>query len=141
MKAFLQKAAYRLQQWMQGRYGRDELSIFLAVVSVLLMLLGVLIRPRWFLAIPAWLILIYSTFRMFSKNLPARAKERSRYMEIRGKLVRKYTYLKNRWKDRKEYNYYTCPKCRAHVRIRKPSKGKTILVTCPKCGEAFRKKT
>ena len=62
-------------------------------------------------------------------------------MKIRGRIVRKWTYLKNRFKDRKEYNYYTCPKCKAHIRIRKPSKGKTILVTCPKCAEAFRKKT
>ncbi len=141
MKAFLQKAAYRLQQWMQGRYGRDELSVFLTVVSLIMMLLSVFIRQLWFMVLPAWLILIWSTYRMFSKNISARAKERVRYMEFRNKIVRKWTYLKNRWKDRKEYNYYTCPKCKAHIRIRKPSKGKTILVTCPKCSEAFRKKT
>ncbi len=141
MKAFLQKAAYKLQQWMQGRYGRDELAIFLTGVSLILMLLLVVIRPLWFLAALAWFALIFSTYRMLSKNVSARAKERAWYMKIRGRIVRKWTYLKNRFKDRKEYNYYTCPKCKAHIRIRKPSKGKTILVTCPKCAEAFRKKT
>ena len=126
---------------MQGRYGQDEFSRFLSVAALILLVLSLFIRPRWVLTLIVWIILIYSVFRMLSKNIAARSKERDAYLKVRNRVTKKAAYLKNRWKDRKEYNYYTCPGCKAHVRIRKPGKGKTILVTCPKCRETFQKKT
>ena len=141
MRAFFQRAAYRIQRFMQGRYGQDEFSRFLTASAFVLLILSLFVRPRWILTAIVWIILIYSVFRMLSKNIEARTKERTVYLNARNKLVRKWNYLKNRLKDRKEYNYYSCPGCKAHVRIRKPGKGKTIIVTCPKCHEQFQKKT
>ena len=48
---------------------------------------------------------------------------------------------KNIWRDRKTHKYYKCPGCAAFVRIRKPEKGRRILVTCPKCRQSFEKRT
>ena len=141
MKGFLQKAAYKIRDFMQGRYGQDELSRFLTVLCFVLLILSLFVRPRWILTLVVWLILIFILFRTFSKNPQARLKERSQYLKLRNGAVRRWNTLKSRWNDRKDYNYYTCPGCRATVRIRKPGKGKTIVITCPKCRAEFRKKT
>ena len=133
----------RMARFMIGRNGQDQLNLFLLIVCLVLMVLSAIFRGGVgsFLNGIALALLILSWFRMLSKNIAARSKERDAFLKVRNRVTKKAAYLKNRWKDRKEYNYYTCPGCKAHVRIRKPGKGKTILVTCPKCRETFQKKT
>ena len=44
-----------------------------------------------------------------------------------------------RFKQRKDYHYYRCPKCGQQLRVPR-GRGK-ISITCPKCGNQFIKKS
>lgn len=141
MKRFFANLGYRFQVFMQGRYGMDELSYFLSIAALVLLLLSWLIRPLAILYFPALALMIWSWYRSFSKNIYKRQRERNKYLEIRGALNRKVTLLKNMWRDRKTHRYYRCPNCKAVVRIPKPGKGKNIVITCHRCHYSFNKRT
>lgn len=133
---------YRLQQFMQGRYGvPDELSRFLLFAEWVLVILACLVRPLRFLLAAALVLMIYSLFRSFSRNIPARQAERMKYLKLRNGIRSQFRLWKNQWRDRKTHRYYRCPHCKAVARIPKPTRnGTAITITCPKCAMRFDKK-
>ena len=141
MKSFLDHVRYKIQAFMQGRYGMDELSYFLSMTGLTLFLLSVLIRPLSILYFPALAVLIWSWFRSFSKNIYKRREERNAYLEFRRRGERNRTVIRSMWRDRKTHRYYKCPNCGAIVRIPKPAKGRNIEITCHRCRHSFRKRT
>ncbi|MBR5804581.1 MAG: hypothetical protein IKY03_00425 [Clostridia bacterium] len=138
MKRFFQNIGYRYSQWMQGRYGADELSRFMTVAGVVLMVLSVF-RKLSFLWFPAMAILIWSLFRVYSKNTDRRLAERNWYLGVKSKAVGYVSLLKKRWRDRKTHVYFKCPDCKKILRVPK-GKG-TLKVRCPQCGREIIKKT
>ena len=78
-----------------------------------------------------WIIVIFSYYRAFSKNISARQRENSIF-------ISKINYLKTRLSQRNNYRFYDCPKCKTHLRIPK-GVGK-VTITCKKCGYQFDKK-
>ena len=58
----------RLEQFMQGRYGTDELSKFLLAVCLILLLLNTFTRMQ-LLYLLTLALLGYCYFRMFSRNI------------------------------------------------------------------------
>ena len=141
MKGFFARLAGKLRQFMTGRYGNDELSYTMSVTGLVLLLLSYLFRPLWFFYPVGAFLIILSFFRSMSKNIYKRQGERRKFLSAVGAVKAKFVLIINRFRDRKTHIYYTCPKCRATVRIKKPGKGRTITVTCPRCGEKFDKKT
>lgn len=136
----------RLRRFMQGRYGNDNLNRFLTVLCWVLLIAGLVLSffestsaAGSLLAILAWAPLVYSLFRSFSKNYSKRYGENQRYLALKGKVTGKLGGLKRRWKERKLYRFYRCPQCSVTVRVPK-GKGK-IRITCPRCGNAFIRKT
>ena len=77
-------------------------------------------------------LLIFSYFRMLSKNLEKRWAENNAYLT-------KKNSIRLRWQQRKTHKFYRCPNCKATLRVPK-GKGK-ISITCRSCGERFVKKT
>jgi len=140
MRKWPGKLGYKIQYFMQGRYGYDELFRFLSVSALVLLLLSFIpyLRILYFLGIA---LLIWAWFRSLSKNLYKRQMERQKYLAIKNKVSQKFLLYRNRWRDRKTHKYYKCPYCRIFVRITKPGKGKTIKIHCPKCGQEFSKRT
>ncbi len=124
---------------MQGRYGFDELSRFLAIAGLVLLLLS-RVPYLGILYFLAFVLLIWSWFRGFSKNKYKRQIERQKYLTIKNGVKQKILLLRNIWRDRKTHKYIKCPQCKAIVRIGRPGKGKTITVGCPKCKQEFSKK-
>ena len=127
---------------MQGRYGNDEFNRFLSFAAlgfILLSLLRVVWYPLGFLYIVGLLILIYTIFRSFSKNLYARSKEREFYVNIKSRFLGFFRLQKRRWNGRNTSRYYRCSKCRTIVRVPK-GRGK-LEITCPKCKNTFIKRT
>lgn len=139
---------------MQGRNGQDEYVRFLngaGFISLLTALVFTVISSALAAKHPAgsvvfrvlyWIFYLggiglmgYSIFRMFSKNTEKRHAENTRFLYRRTSLQRKWSSLKERWKNRKIYHYMKCPKCGQSLRVPK-NKGK-IKVTCSKCGEQF----
>ena len=43
--------------------------------------------------------------------------------------------LRERWKQRKDYKFFSCPSCRAVMRVPR-GRGK-IRIVCHKCGNTF----
>ncbi len=141
MKRFFENLGYKFQAFMQGRYGTDELSYFLSMASLVMLLLSCLIRPLGILYLPALALMTWSLYRSMSKNIYKRQKERTGYLEFRRKIEKKTALLKNMWRDRNTHRYYKCPHCKAIVRIPKPGKGRNIVITCHRCHGTFNKRT
>ncbi len=70
----------KFANFMSGRYGMDEFGRFLNIVTLILLVVSVFVPYVW---IAALLVLIYSYFRIFSRNLPARNAENQKYCSIR----------------------------------------------------------
>ena len=128
----------KLQQFMMGRYGADQLSRVLLFVSLGILILAML--TRWGLLYwLAFLLMGYVYFRMFSRNVQKRYAENQKFLNFRYRLVAKKDAQKKQWAQRDVYRYFKCPNCRQKVRVPK-GKGK-ICITCPKCRIEFIKKT
>ena len=123
------------RRFMWGRNGVDRLNLFLVILSVALSVISFalcLLGPvpaliGAVLNCLAYVLLIWYLFRLFSRNLEARALENRRYLVWRSRIT-----------DRKN-RYFRCPNCRQAVRVPK-GHGK-VCVICPRCGEKFIKKT
>jgi DNA-directed RNA polymerase subunit RPC12/RpoP len=123
---------------MQGRYGVDSLSRFLSVV-----LLAVIIL-RMFIRIPlsgtiTLVILVILYWRMFSRNIPKRYEENQKFLQIRDKLLGRFSDFGSNMSQMKDYHIYKCPRCNQKIRI--PRGKGHIMVRCPKCGYEFHKKS
>ena len=74
-------------------------------------------------------------FRSLSRNVYKRQEENGKYLRWRMKQTGKLRLAKERWQQRKEYKFFTCPSCKTVLRVPK-GKGKIKLV-CRKCGTSF----
>ena len=63
----------KFQRFMYGRYGSDGFSFFLLLLALVCTFLGSLFF--WPLTLLADAVYIYTVFRMFSRNIPARQRE------------------------------------------------------------------
>lgn len=136
---------YRLQRFMTGRYGSDNLSRFLSFFSLFLLFVSLFFRrlPTVYFSLysVAVALIAWSIFRMFSRNLFSRRKENDTYLRVKRRLTKKFKLLRNMFRDRKTHRYYKCPNCREYVRITNPGRGRTITITCANCRKKFDKKT
>jgi len=140
MKKWLTTLGYRINGFMQGRYGYDEFSRFLLIAGLVLMAVSCFPYLH-FLYILGFAGVVWAWVRTMSKNIYKRQMERNKYLGVKNKVTQQFRLYKNIWRDRKTHKYYKCPGCAAFVRIRKPEKGRRILVTCPKCRQSFEKRT
>ena len=115
MKKWFSNLGYRIQYFMQGRYGYDELCRFLSVSALVLLLLSY-IPYLGFFYIVALTLLVWSCFRSFSKNIYKRQMERQKYLTIKNKIRSRFVLCRNIWRERKTHKYYRCLHCKATVR-------------------------
>lgn len=148
----------RFYRLMEGRYGlrglSDHMQILLVAVYFLLAIVNVFARSRIVGALEM-LVLIYTLFRVFSKNIPARENENrivtawgykirdafrfreanaQRRKDRRAERKAQRAVQKERRKD-KEHIYRECPECGATLRL--PRKKGKHSVLCPRCGNKF----
>lgn len=115
----------------------DELGQFLSLLTIVVMLIGIFVSPIVYAA--AILILAYEYYRMLSRNIAKRAGENAAYLRFRGRVAGWFSIRKQRFTLRKTYHFYTCASCRQKLRVPK-GKG-NVVVTCPRCGMRFEKKS
>jgi predicted membrane protein len=128
----------KFYRFMQGRYGNDEMSKFLLGISMALIILKLLTKSVIF-DLLFWVCLIYSYFRMFSKNYSARYAENQKFLAMKNKWMYKWENHKRMREQKKIYHIYSCPYCKQKIRIPK-GKG-SIIITCPKCKREFGKRS
>lgn len=129
---------YRFSKFMQGRYGVDSLSRFLSVVLLVIIILGMFIRIPLSGTITL-VILVILYWRMFSRNIPKRYEENQKFLQIRDKLLGRFSDFGSNMSQMKDYHIYKCPRCNQKIRI--PRGKGHIMVRCPRCGYEFHKKS
>lgn len=132
----------KLNQFMMGRYGQDELSKFSLIVFVVLALIGFLVRDgagRSVLNFLMLAVLVLWYLRVFSRNFEKRRRENAVYLKYRNAVVRWFKSLKDRWTQRKDYRFFRCPSC--HTLLRVPKGKGHVRLTCRKCQTSFERKT
>lgn len=128
----------KLMRFMQGRYGMDQFGRFLSGLTMVLLVISLFSRHQaWYLL--ALIALVYSYFRMLSRNIQKRYSENQRYLAYTAKLRQAFLRRKNELQQRKTHHIYRCPACRQKIRVPK-GRGK-IEIRCPKCGEKFIRKS
>ena len=55
--------------------------------------------------------------------------------QLKGRFLGRFRLLKERWVQRRDYKFFTCPACRTTLRVPK-GRGK-IRIVCRKCGASF----
>ena len=134
---FMAQSRQRTARFMAGRNGNDQFNFFLLIVDVALLLLASIFSRRLGgLLYPLVLVLLgYTYFRMLSRNLYKRRTENERFLRLYGRVMSKLRLLKERWVQRRDYKFFTCPSCKAVMRVPK-GHGK-IKIVCRKCGNSF----
>ncbi|MCI5603678.1 MAG: hypothetical protein SOV90_07155 [Lachnospiraceae bacterium] len=128
----------RFKRFMYGRYGIDQFSKFLLVVSIVLLFISTIFR-NGLLYLLALAVMIYLYIRCFSRNYEKRYAENNRYLKYSSKFRRAFATFKRDMKIRKTHHIYRCPNCRQKIKIPK-NKGR-ISIRCPKCYTEFIKRS
>ena len=128
----------RFMEFMNGRYGADQLSKFMLGVCPVCLVLNIFTRYR-ILYLLALVVLGLCYFRMFSRDYAKRSAENQKYLNMVWKVKARFGKMKNRAAQSKDFHIYTCPSCGQKIRIPR-GKGK-IRITCPKCKHEFEKKS
>ena len=123
-------------QWQQPNMIRQPIIFFFISFELLFLSMFSRLGIFYWLAIA---LMIYSTWRMFSKNISARYAENQKYLNYRYQMAVKWNRFKKHLAQRKNYRFYKCPQCKQKVRVPK-GRGK-ICITCPKCRTEFVKKS
>lgn len=127
----------RIARMMAGRNGNDQFNSFLLIVSILLLLISSIFKNSFgkYLHIAVVVLLFYMYFRMFSKNLTRRREENGRYMRLQYNAAASFRKHRERWVQRRDYKFFTCPSCKTNLRV--PRGHGKIKVVCRKCGNSF----
>ncbi len=131
MGGFFYRLNMRYSQFMQGRYGSDELNIFLVVLSLVFLVLSRSLPYLWFLYFVALILVLWCMFRTYSRNISKRYEEKMKFIRLKNRFLSWYNIRRDAWHNRKTHRYFRCKKCKASIRVPK-GVGK-IEVTCPKC--------
>ena len=137
----------RFRNFMYGRYGTDQLNMFLWAATLALIIISFILR--FFEAIPnyvhiilsavSWVLLFLNILRSFSRKIAVRQKENYVFLRAWRSVKGFFKKLFVPRADRKTHKYFKCPTCSQKVRVPK-GKGK-IAIKCPKCGNKFIRKT
>lgn len=127
----------RWQRFMTGRYGHDQLNFYLLILAILLFVVASVFSGSFgrYLQPLVWLLLIYVYFRMLSKNIARRREEYGKFVRLKLKLSALFRVRRERWIQRRDYKFFTCPSCKAVLRV--PRGHGKIKVVCRRCGSSF----
>ena len=128
----------RMQRFMAGRYGNDQLNQFIFIVAIISMVLEIITRQSLFYTLTL-VLLILAYVRVFSRNIYKRYEENMKFLQKKDAILNKFRRQKYYAAQRRNFHIYTCPQCKQKIRIPK-GKGK-ISITCPKCRTSFIKKS
>lgn len=128
----------RMQRFMAGRYGNDQLNQFIFIVAIISMVLEIITRQSLFYTLTL-VLLILAYVRVFSRNINKRYEENMKFLQKKDAILNKFRRQKYYAAQRRSFHIYTCPQCKQKIRIPK-GKGK-ISITCPKCRTSFIKKS
>lgn len=135
---FLTRLQMMFARFMTGRNGMDNIAWHGLWASVILSFLSIFL-PLWGVTgLLSTVLLVYSLWRMLSRNVSRRREENTRWIQFTEKLSREVKQFFARLKGRKTHKYFRCPSCKNRLRMKRGSGEKTI--TCPVCRHQFTQK-
>ena len=128
---------------MQGRYGSDQFARFTMGLALVLVILTLFVSRYssvgFLLDFLGMLCIVYTYYRIFSRDIQKRYEENRKYLEMTAKLRNRFNKEKNLMRQRKNHHIYSCPGCGQKIRIPR-GKGR-IEIECPKCHTRFVKRS
>jgi len=133
----------KFMRFMQGRNGVDQFARFTMGIALAAIVLTLFTGTRSgigaFLDLFGMAAIVYTYFRIFSKNISKRYQENQKYLQMTDKLRTRFQKEKRMMSQRKDYHIYSCPGCGQKIRI--PRGGfKKVEIECPKCHTKFIKR-
>lgn len=128
----------RMAQWMQGRYGIDEMSRALMILGCVLVVVDFFVGSS-LISLLAFAAMVYAIFRIYSRNFAQRSRELETYQRLMGRPKAWWRMTNRRYENRKTTLYFKCKGCGTMLNVPR-GKGK-MRVTCPKCGAQTEKTT
>ncbi len=127
----------KIEKFMLGRYGEDQLNIFISIVFIILVVVNWWIDSI-ILRIVIYILIVINIYRSFSKNIVARSIENDKYIKYKRKVTRSFKIIQKSFRD-KDHKYVLCPYCVQMIRL--PRKKGCLEIKCPNCHKSFEKKT
>lgn len=151
MGKFKGKFREKLYRFMYGRYGTDDLYTFSLILFFILWAAELLVTSfmpeGWAQAIVSLsfstaitALLIWSVFRVFSRNVYKRRRENQAYLKALRAVKRFFTGNTSRKsksgnRDGADLIFRDCTKCGATLRL--PRRAGRHRVKCPRCSHLF----
>ena len=95
------------------------------------MYVGTAVKALVALYLVALIVLAYSLFRSYSKNIAARDRENATFERIVEKPRKQLSLMRKKWTNRKTARYFKCKGCGQVLSV--PRGKGTLRVVCPKC--------
>lgn len=124
----------KMMEWLQGRQGPDDLAVFSMNLAIVVVVVNLFARVSW-LGWVALVLIVYSMFRIQSKNLGARARENEAFLKALGPARPWVQNPRAAWAELRAYKHVKCASCKQRLRVPR-GKGK-LRVTCPRCKTKF----
>ncbi len=127
----------KLARFMAGRNGNDQLNLFLLGLDVVLLVVASFLRGNAgrVLYLLTFAMLGWTYFRMLSRNIARRRQENERYLHAHYRFVAAVKLRREKWTQRRDYKFFTCPSCKTTLRV--PRGHGKIKIVCRKCGNTF----
>lgn len=136
-----------LQKLLTGRYGSDQLSVFLTVLGTIALVAASVFQASIAMDILILIALVAISFaliRICSKDIKKRTQENQKFLTLfhrppnaeKEQKKRQKAFIKEK---EKTHMLFHCPECHSDCWVPK-NKGK-VRITCPKCGNKFLGKT
>ncbi len=139
----------KMARFFYGRYGADSLynalfitELSLLVISSVFSILGKIHTAFAIVSIVLYaltfLIIVWTMFRFFSRNVAARRRENEAWLRFKQKFSGKKAAKPHLPPDTADHIFRACPHCRSVLRLpRQPGKHG---VKCPRCQKRFQVK-
>lgn len=121
----------KMQQFMYGRYGIDDLTKFILKIYLVIIVCNIFIKS-FILTVAELLLLIICIFRTLSKKIYNRNSENMKYKNICKSISKPFNNIKRNIKD-KDKVYKRCHKCHTILKLPVPKRRGIKHSTCPKC--------
>ena len=125
------KFIQKLQNFMYGRYGLDDLGNFLFKVYLILFILNLFLK-LYVLTIIEFILVVVILYRFISKDIYKRSRENVLFRKIKKKLFKPFSNIKRNIND-KDHVYKKCHYCKTTLKLPLPNKRGIKKVKCTNC--------
>lgn len=121
----------KIQKFMYGRYGADDLYRFLLRTYVVLIIANIFLNNK-ILSVLGFIVIIFMFYRFFSKNCYQRRKENNKYLELKRAFLTPFKDMKRNIQDQDNV-YKKCFSCKTTLKLPAPMKRGIKHAKCPNC--------